>query len=174
MSANIVKKTPRTAVAIIARTNRPSEPNRYPPGWGFPVPAGLQSSRSTLLPQWPPDPPRFIGYTELFVFAGYHLCYLYKYNTMLKHTAEVPPSGWRRKDSKERCLMAGLCHCVLCKDTDQFTAACLLADNGLHDELPKGSALNAVNTEGYRYDEFKRSEERRVGKECRSRWSPYH
>ena len=25
-----------------------------------------------------------------------------------------------------------------------------------------------------RDDEFKRSEERRVGKECRSRWSPYH
>ena len=23
-------------------------------------------------------------------------------------------------------------------------------------------------------NEFKRSEERRVGKECRSRWSPYH
>src|SRR2546427_9814030 len=23
-------------------------------------------------------------------------------------------------------------------------------------------------------DEFRRSEERRVGKECRSRWSPYH
>ena len=23
-------------------------------------------------------------------------------------------------------------------------------------------------------DEFNRSEERRVGKECRSRWSPYH
>ena len=23
-------------------------------------------------------------------------------------------------------------------------------------------------------DEFYRSEERRVGKECRSRWSPYH
>ena len=23
-------------------------------------------------------------------------------------------------------------------------------------------------------DKFKRSEERRVGKECRSRWSPYH
>ena len=28
------------------------------------------------------------------------------------------------------------------------------ADDGLHDELPKGSALNAVNTEGYRNDEF--------------------
>src|SRR2546426_8736365 len=24
------------------------------------------------------------------------------------------------------------------------------------------------------YDQFVRSEERRVGKECRSRWSPYH
>jgi len=34
----------------------------------------------------------------------------------------------------------------------------LLADAG----LPKA------------YDDFIRSEERRVGKECRSRWSPYH
>ena len=25
-----------------------------------------------------------------------------------------------------------------------------------------------------KYEELKRSEERRVGKECRSRWSPYH
>jgi len=25
-----------------------------------------------------------------------------------------------------------------------------------------------------RYDYLERSEERRVGKECRSRWSPYH
>ena len=47
----------------------------------------------------------FIGYTELFVFAGYHLCYLYKSNTMLKHTAVVRPSGWRRKASKERCFI---------------------------------------------------------------------
>ena len=50
--------------------------------------------------------------------------------------------------------MAGLCHCVLCKDTDQFSAACLLADDGLHDELPKGSALNAVNPKGYGNDKF--------------------
>ena len=39
------------------------------------------------------------------MFAGYHLCYLYKSNTMLKHTAVVRPSGWRRKASKERCFM---------------------------------------------------------------------
>ena len=25
-----------------------------------------------------------------------------------------------------------------------------------------------------RYEKLRRSEERRVGKECRSRWSPYH
>src|SRR2546422_7091548 len=29
-----------------------------------------------------------------------------------------------------------------------------------------------INKDGYRY--LQRSEERRVGKECRSRWSPYH
>ena len=28
--------------------------------------------------------------------------------------------------------------------------------------------------EGERINEIYRSEERRVGKECRSRWSPYH
>src|SRR5258706_4077738 len=27
---------------------------------------------------------------------------------------------------------------------------------------------------GYTWEELARSEERRVGKECRSRWSPYH
>src|SRR3989442_7818393 len=35
----------------------------------------------------------------------------------------------------------------------------------------------AVETEGYsdvELDNSARSEERRVGKECRSRWSPYH
>ena len=35
-----------------------------------------------------------------------------KSNTMLKHTAVVRPSGWRRKASKERCFMAGLYHWI--------------------------------------------------------------
>ena len=34
-------------------------------------------------------------------------------------------------------------------------------------------ALNNVSIE-VKQGEFVRSEERRVGKECRSRWSPYH
>ena len=38
-----------------------------------------------------------------------------------------------------------------------------LKEQILHLELPPGSAISEI-----------RSEERRVGKECRSRWSPYH
>src|SRR2546426_9299654 len=33
---------------------------------------------------------------------------------------------------------------------------------------------NCFNPPGYVRSEYVRSEERRVGKECRSRWSPYH
>src|SRR2546430_4431176 len=36
---------------------------------------------------------------------------------------------------------------------------------------PKPTVIFQVPAEAY---EFARSEERRVGKECRSRWSPYH
>src|SRR2546430_16537978 len=35
-------------------------------------------------------------------------------------------------------------------------------------------AVNTVSVAGSRLHGFNRSEERRVGKECRSRWSPYH
>ena len=40
--------------------------------------------------------------------------------------------------------------------------------SGLLDEIKK-----SLDEEHISYEEF-RSEERRVGKECRSRWSPYH
>ena len=59
-----------------------------------------------------------------------------------------------------------------------LTAACYLVRDGqmqgdhIHvfekDPLPGGAC------DGYKYDIGYRSEERRVGKECRSRWSPYH
>ena len=35
-------------------------------------------------------------------------------------------------------------------------------------------ALSNAAVHGHRLDPKRRSEERRVGKECRSRWSPYH
>src|SRR6195952_513223 len=43
--------------------------------------------------------------------------------------------------------------------------------DGIHDSLAAGAGRDpvTVNTVG-----DLRSEERRVGKECRSRWSPYH
>ena len=42
-----------------------------------------------------------------------------------------------------------------------------------------GQPVNVARYDQQKYDIFeklieKRSEERRVGKECRSRWSPYH
>src|SRR5882762_11370583 len=40
--------------------------------------------------------------------------------------------------------------------------------------LPPYAALVAFLIPGAILVPFKRSEERRVGKECRSRWSPYH
>src|SRR3989440_10824324 len=49
------------------------------------------------------------------------------------------------------------------------------ADNGIYPRNSDTDSLNA-QTSGNptTYQAASRSEERRVGKECRSRWSPYH
>ena len=41
-------------------------------------------------------------------------------------------------------------------------------------EIPETATVPTVTEETPQQATFKRSEERRVGKECRSRWSPYH
>src|SRR3712207_3227919 len=53
--------------------------------------------------------------------------------------------------------------------------------NALSATFPKGEAFFVESVRVFREGadpklagEIKRSEERRVGKECRSRWSPYH
>ena len=49
--------------------------------------------------------------------------------------------------------------------------------SGASDAADKGSAAAESVSGEVTYDgasSFQRSEERRVGKECRSRWSPYH
>src|SRR5256885_11524164 len=54
------------------------------------------------------------------------------------------------------------------------TSICLVAQSDYQIDprvRRKGEALVAA---GYSVDVLARSEERRVGKECRSRWSPYH
>ena len=38
----------------------------------------------------------------------------------------------------------------------------------------KKAAFSIATTDTYKNQKGDRSEERRVGKECRSRWSPYH
>ena len=56
-------------------------------------------------------------------------------------------------------------------------------ENQLQDQLQLAAAavetqgrdyLNKLTADRYRLTWIARSEERRVGKECRSRWSPYH
>ena len=49
-----------------------------------------------------------------------------------------------------------------------LVATTMNTDTGLVRMLPP------MPPEDQPQDEIKRSEERRVGKECRSRWSPYH
>ena len=50
----------------------------------------------------------------------------------------------------------------------QFDPKCFLKPEGL-DPL-----LHKLDVNGWKHLMAERSEERRVGKECRSRWSPYH
>ena len=42
------------------------------------------------------------------------------------------------------------------------------------DDIPQAVALGVADAGIVGLNETTRSEERRVGKECRSRWSPYH
>ena len=46
--------------------------------------------------------------------------------------------------------------------------------DGYNDDSDDDDDKNNVGDNYGDYDNDKRSEERRVGKECRSRWSPYH
>ena len=61
---------------------------------------------------------------------------------------------------------------------DVERAAAILARGGLvgiPTETVYGLGANGLDPEAVAHIfEAKRSEERRVGKECRSRWSPYH
>ena len=49
-----------------------------------------------------------------------------------------------------------------------------LAAAGMIGAMALGSAFNSYAADGWTKSNDHRSEERRVGKECRSRWSPYH
>src|ERR1039457_7538354 len=62
-------------------------------------------------------------------------------------------------------------------EKDYWIMHCLwgLQAQGFHFELKGGTSLSKGFGIIHRFSEdIDRSEERRVGKECRSRWSPYH
>ena len=52
-------------------------------------------------------------------------------------------------------------------DTTCYPGKDLYSDGAIEDEM-------LAISRDFAPEEFNRSEERRVGKECRSRWSPYH
>ena len=68
------------------------------------------------------------------------------------------------------------------KYTNQYTVRTLFPDENPLDILkrelltltPEDYMRTVKDTRCPEKSEWKRSEERRVGKECRSRWSPYH
>ena len=58
--------------------------------------------------------------------------------------------------------------------TNQDSASILELNNLYHGKYNNGYAWIAFKTNESENADYSRSEERRVGKECRSRWSPYH
>src|SRR5256885_15978190 len=93
-----------------------------------------------------------------------------------------PFFGWRdhRHFTATQVTRSGggevpLCACPAVKNPSQMNAASILllafamSTDAFAAAVGKGSALLKP-----RWSEALRSEERRVGKECRSRWSPYH
>ena len=66
-----------------------------------------------------------------------------------------------------------ICHGNICRSPmAEFVMKDLVDKAGLSDQFEIASA--ATSTEEIGNPVYPRSEERRVGKECRSRWSPYH
>ena len=60
------------------------------------------------------------------------------------------------------------------EEEDEYSAPPAEGDLELPEELSPEQDPGAVRRFRFRHPTASRSEERRVGKECRSRWSPYH
>ena len=61
---------------------------------------------------------------------------------------------------------------VLNRTVEDFVLTGYLLKQARDTDILKGSGY--ADEKEFAWSEYKRSEERRVGKECRSRWSPYH
>ena len=88
----------------------------------------------------------------------------------IPHSPRFPPDAFLLVMERKR----------LPGEIDRFHWFCAECDNFLHEEtfIVEDYHLDPVSKAYRKFfdsEEFRtRSEERRVGKECRSRWSPYH
>ena len=84
-----------------------------------------------------------------------------------------------RRNKLLACLMAGtmavsLTACSGSADSDATTTAPSTTEAASTQEATNETTTEAPQVKSDASVDFERSEERRVGKECRSRWSPYH
>ena len=93
----------------------------------------------------------------------------------MRNAAELPTGG-----DADIAAVASLladparCKVLLALDDGRALPASVLADEAGISRPTASSHLNKLTNAGLLTVETHRSEERRVGKECRSRWSPYH
>src|SRR5260221_14259784 len=92
----------------------------------------------------------------------------------LAMAAEPPPSGTVKLTSKAVAIGIGVSwgDGTLSYGGKNYTFSVdglSVADLGISSVTTSGEVFNLTKV-----SDFSRSEERRVGKECRSRWSPYH
>ena len=82
-------------------------------------------------------------------------------------------------EDQKRWLVIGIAFNKLVPHIRPFLEQYLLAEyqslqssHNIHHQTQPGILKN--HPKHLKYENINRSEERRVGKECRSRWSPYH
>src|SRR2546425_11413397 len=90
----------------------------------------------------------------------------------LGHVLHPEPSDMSVEGSWRRQLLVGLGHSRITDDSDSVPTTCR-RERPFPTRCPVCGLLCSPH-ERTRHAHAERSEERRVGKECRSRWSPYH
>ena len=81
--------------------------------------------------------------------------------TIIQHSFGSPSHGNQRRKKEIKGIQIG---------KEKVKLSLFAYDMILYTENPKDATRKLLEL----INEFGRSEERRVGKECRSRWSPYH
>ena len=159
-------------VAEVSVERRVAEPNRLPDGW---LADGYLLEPSALTE---PDDAILRAADDLAAAAGWGLPLADRINDWVYQsmTYRWGATGIRTTAAQALELGAGVCQdyahvmlavCRACGLPSRYVSGHLLGQGGTHAwvevVLPTDDGTGDV-----------RSEERRVGKECRSRWSPYH